>query len=518
MIKRFLKNTDGNFAIAFSVSLLVIMSSIGAAVDLAGISKMRSKYQSMADSGLLAAASSGERDVDTLLEIATEIVTINDINGLVTSTNLELDDDNLVQFSVSGAYNTAFMGMIGYPTVSVAGLAEGPLVGSEMLHITLVLDVTKSMDVNNKIQSLRLAANDLVDRLIDANNDNIKVSVIPFAQYVNVGRSRINEPWMTGTDDRVYPQPEKCRMTFTGNILPAGSCRIIHYGALPPRAAIPAQYCDNDGVPYICIPARPAYAGRAAGTWTDCREQEEVCVTPPPNVYSWKGCVGSRDENRHYNQTPEWVIPWITWRGSERWTKISGLIWDHQCPTNEIMPLTNDLAAVKAKITSLTSDLESDGQTWRYETGTYIPAGIMWGWRALDPNMPLTEAARDDDDDDDAAIKNIMILMTDGANTRGQRWQTHRYKAGPGSNGGAAGAAAVERTNTLTATLCEKVKTAGIQIHTIAYEINDADTRNMIQTCASEDTNFYTASDSAALNSAFRNIAATLIGQLRLTH
>ncbi len=70
MLQRFYKNTDGNIAVIFAVSLMALLLVSGAAIDMANISKKKSHFQGMADAAVLAAARSGEDDKDELLVIA----------------------------------------------------------------------------------------------------------------------------------------------------------------------------------------------------------------------------------------------------------------------------------------------------------------------------------------------------------------------------------------------------------------------------------------------------------------
>jgi hypothetical protein len=76
---------------------------------------------------------------------------------------------------------------------------------------------------------------------------------------------------------------------------------------------------------------------------------------------------------------------------------------------------------------------------------------------------------------------------------------------------------------TLTATACTNAKdpdTAGVTIYTVAFSVTsdpiDVPGQNLLKNCASQTSNYFLASDSTALNTAFGSIAQG-IGQLRLT-
>jgi len=168
--------------------------------------------------------------------------------------------------------------------------------------------------------------------------------------------------------------------------------------------------------------------------------------------------------------------------------EIPGLMNEEQC-NEEILPLTNNLTNVKSVIASLGA-----------AGSTYIPSGLVWGWRALDIREPLTEA----NGPYAANTKNVMILMTDGANTLSKTGVTHE-----GFD--------TADANNVTSTLCTNVKADNIDVYTIAYAVTDPTTINLMQNCATKPSMFYDASNSAALQQAFKDIGQSLL-KLRLTH
>ncbi len=152
-------------------------------------------------------------------------------------------------------------------------------------------------------------------------------------------------------------------------------------------------------------------------------------------------------------------------------------------------PLTNKLTKVKATISSLSAS-----------GYTYIPAGLMWGWRTLDEKQPFTEAKG-------PFAKNtqkVMILMSDGANTRSKNGKAHTGWD-------------VNAANKEMNTLCNKIKKDEIEIYTIAYDIKDKATKNRMRSCATDPSKFFDAANASQLNKAFQAIGANLI-RLRLTH
>jgi len=448
-LTRFRKETGGNMAVTFAVALLMVLACVGAALDFSMAASERSKMQDTADTAVLAAAKSGETTQTALLSIAQDVVATNNPTFGSVTTSLNLTDNGRVRVNVAGQYNTYLMGMFGRPTVDIDVVAEAPLGSSEPVNVALVLDTTGSM-AGTKLSSLKTAANNLITLLDGYNNDSLKVSVVPFGQYVNVGMSRRNATWIDVPADSSTRGAEVCRMRR--DVTSRTNCRTV------------ARTCYNDGVPYAC--------NRRVCDVTYGPEYRS-CSTPT-RTSRWYGCVGSRN------------VPWNE-RVAYSGRKIPGLM-NVRCGT-EMRPLTTNMNAVKASINALNA-----------RGNTYIPSGIAWGWRTLDTNEPLTEARGPYA----ANTKKVMIIMTDGANTKSKNGNSH--------NGGNVGNA-----NRTTSDMCTNVKDSEIDVYTIAYDITDAATKNLMRNCATDTGMYFDASNAAELNAAFEEIGRNLI-RVRLTH
>jgi len=92
----------------------------------------------------------------------------------------------------------------------------------------------------------------------------------------------------------------------------------------------------------------------------------------------------------------------------------------------------------------------------------------------------------------------VLVLMTDGANTKTMQSN--------GRHDGGAGAQA----NSYTAELCNNIKAEYIEIFTVAFEITDVTVQALMRSCASDAANYFDATNSAALDSAFQTIAAAI--------
>ena len=61
----------------------------------------------------------------------------------------------------------------------------------------MALDVTGSMNQKGKISALRNSAKDLIESLFLSDEADVKIGIVPFAQYVNLGASYAGQSWLT---------------------------------------------------------------------------------------------------------------------------------------------------------------------------------------------------------------------------------------------------------------------------------------------------------------------------------
>jgi Mg-chelatase subunit ChlD len=203
----------------------------------------------------------------------------------------------------------------------------------------------------------------------------------------------------------------------------------------------------------------------------------EECWNSGGNWVRWNGCVGSRafpNETRDAN----YAVP------------IPGLM-TLTCGSPILEP-TNDLALAKSRINALTTSGE-----------TYIPAGLIWGWRALSTQAPI--AARESGSG--APVSRHMVLVTDGQNTLSPSYPRHDQ-----SN--------VTEANNIMRTICQNMaadRASGIKLYTIAFEVTDPVVKQLLEECSALNGGaFYDAANAAQLQDAMRNIGGQ-ISKLRIT-
>jgi len=120
------------------------------------------------------------------------------------------------------------------------------------------------------------------------------------------------------------------------------------------------------------------------------------------------------------------------------------------------LPLTSDMRTARSSINGL-----------RAKGWTYIPSGIVWGWRTLEGES-----------------RSKSQLSHEGTD--------------------------ITDANNKTARLCESVKRDDIEVYTITYALDDDATKILMQNCASSPAQFFDAETSEELGQAFEQIGRSL--------
>lgn len=487
MLKRFLSDRSGNFAIAMSVLSIPILLSVGFGVDYSRLLAAHTRLQGIADTTALALAASGEKDEAKLEQMAEDFISGNmDAPQFKEITIASLDTgDNAIDIDLSSQIDTYFMGLANYRTLDVdaSALAERAVTGS--VEVALVLDNTYSMAETDskgvtKLAALKTAANLLITTLMSNPDADVKIGLVPYADYVNVGTGYRNKSWLSVPVDYTVPAVAKSGCTpKTETVL--GACTA--YG--------PEYDCSTyvDGV-------------RKAKTCKDCtarkpstEKQGETCTTnaKAEQKYKWYGCVGSRKTgtNRLDDTAPNVTYP--------------GYVDTSQKCLNPIVTLSDDGKALKTAINGMVYNLGS------YEPYTYIPAGLIWGVNVLSPTEPLNEAKAYDVENKEP--RKALLLMTDGENTR--RFQASDGKHVAFDSNATKAATQLKTVNDETLTICTYAKSKKIEVYSVAFMVDDAAAKTMLQSCATDSDHYFDASDPDKLVAAFTGIAQSL-SQVRL--
>lgn len=361
------RDDRGNIAVIFTVALIPILLAVGAAVDYARASSARSAMQQALDSTVLMI--SKEAPNLTAAQISAKAQAyfnslysqpyVSSIAVITAYTAPTGTTAAKVDISGTGSVPTSFMKIAGVPSMAIKSNATATW-GNTKSRIAIALDVTGSMAADGKIDAMKTAAKNLIDTLKASANatGDVYVSIIPFAQMVNVGLSNKNANWIKWDDFGFCSYPS--------NVL---------YNAYFSRFASNSS-CQSNG-----------------GTWSSLS-----------NKNYWTGCVSDRDQS--YDTTKDAPSSNAT-DFTAAYSVQGGL---DVCPA-QILPMTSlysasDVSIVKAKIDSLLPN-----------GGTNQAIGMHWAWMSLQQTLPLNAPAKDSNYN----YADVIILMSDGLNTI-DRW------------------------------------------------------------------------------------------------
>ncbi len=457
----FRAHKKGNVSIMLGLLIVPLMLSIGFAIDFLRLTNYRSKAAETLDIALLVTAQQYAYDKTINVNAVTQDYmnkSWNSSDPIPTVNTTVNEDTNNITGTINSTIPTTFMAVAGKETMGINISAE-VTANTKNLELVLVLDNTGSMNNNNKIATLRSAATDLVTTVMPENAAetlaNVKVSIVPFSQYVNVGTDKAGQDWLSIPTDST----------------PDCWHEVIHPEMCTPGTPGEPTTCTNtEGETYTC------YTG---GTSRNCPPESygpEICE---PSSRVWDGCVGSR-------ATP------LNMKDDTYSTKIPGIFtdWSGYCPS-PITALTDTQSTITTAIAAMSGN--------KVRGTTYIPHGLMWGWRVLSNEKPFDQGVAYND----IRVTKVMVLMTDGDNTIYPTYPKH------GRINGHADRKAI--ADGFTAEACVKIKAKGIKIYTVAFEVTDATTKALLQTCATEPSNYYDASSSEGLRNAFKDITRELI-------
>lgn len=478
-INRFLRNRIASIAPIFAIMAVPMIVVAGAATDIARHHNTNEYVQMALDSAGLAAARHARTNMSTPAEtLNAEVEAIAKAyfkaqikeHGQLLFHVLEIKrKGSNLHLSVEGAMATTFMKFAGQKFMRVKTESEITVGVPSSVEIALVLDMSESMK-GTRLTALQDAAIDLVDTLVDPTKDTVKMSIVPFGQYVNVGTDNRKKSWIKVPDDEIRTET-----------------RCVEDDAYLDKICTWKWVdCVKDGVDDRC--------------WqrTDCDEEllaaaEETC-TDYQKKWRWFGCVRSRRTPRDVRDTFYSAYPV---RGFL--SQVAGAC------ASPITPLTNSANYLKKNISALSP-----------RGTTYITQGLYWGYRTLSPGAPFSEGKSQSVLKSQGGFK-TLVLMSDGANTLYNNnelsWDQEQglHFPIPEESKDAKGHKKYQKkADDRTMMACTKVKRVSIEIYTIAFEVDDEATEKLLKECATSPSHYFKAENADQLKKAFKDIAAAV--------
>ena len=185
-VRRFRRDEDGSMII-FTLFLILMMLIVGGmAVDLMRFETNRSRLQATVDRAVLAAADLGQtQNPEAVVRDYFQKAGLLDQLANVTVT--ETFNSRSVSARAAINVNMMFMDLLGIEQLvaPAAGVARETVTDIE---IQMVLDVSGSMNFNNRMVNLQAAARSFVAKVLANDvNHRISIGIVPFNGQVNLG-------------------------------------------------------------------------------------------------------------------------------------------------------------------------------------------------------------------------------------------------------------------------------------------------------------------------------------------
>lgn len=185
-LRRFGAQEDGNLTI-FALCLFMLMVMLGGVtVDLMRFETMRTSLQNTLDRATLAAANLSQTldPADVVTDYFAKAQLSDYLKAVTVDEGINYRE---VVADAEAATNPFFTHMIGINELDAPGhsMAEQRMTNVE---IFLVLDVSGSMNSNNRLTNLKTAAKEFVDTVLSSDGeDKISIGIVPFNGQVDVG-------------------------------------------------------------------------------------------------------------------------------------------------------------------------------------------------------------------------------------------------------------------------------------------------------------------------------------------
>lgn len=440
----------GAVAVVVALALIPLILAAGIGIDYLRGMLAREELQAAVDAAALtaAAAGAGATEAEMQKKASDYLDNARGTFKLKTITPARRNSAaNTLSFGATATIETAFMRLAGVRTMEISANALTQIPRLGPVELALVLDITWSMDAT------------------PLGSTEKKITTLKSA-----ATSLVNQ-LMTSDDVAIGIVPFTTWInigtSFNGQSwlnkpddLTVKAPRLI--GCFPT-----GQMCIRDGNEAPCKKCE----------W-DYRNMVDV-------KYKFSGTVGLRP-SPHQETIDDPTI------------KFDGSIQPAVAPV--IMDLTKrgtsnntGMAVVRNKIAAL------NPTNHEYVWDTFIPGGLIWGWNMLTAEMPLNQAVTKDKAKE-VGLRKVLLLMTDGDNNVEIDNTGLRFRRVDGASA----------TNTMTHNICENIKKDGILIYTVGFSVTNADTKEMLEKCATPGF-YFDAQKSGDLLKAFNDIHASLL-------
>jgi Flp pilus assembly protein TadG len=195
-VRAFRRDTRGSVAITFALMAVLLSGFVGLSVDIARGWNVSARIGQGLDGAGLAGArkldeGAGDAEIrETVQRFFNQYLANLNIAGVtLPPLNIAIDRTaSTIDVRATGSVNTTFAAVVGFNTMQIDKSATVRHIRRKV-ELILALDVTGSMATGGKIEAMKLAAADVIDTVYSeaANDDQIRIGLVPWASSVNAG-------------------------------------------------------------------------------------------------------------------------------------------------------------------------------------------------------------------------------------------------------------------------------------------------------------------------------------------
>jgi Flp pilus assembly protein TadG len=509
------RDRRGGVATFLAATIIPLIAFAGLAVDTSRGYLMKARLSSALDSAALAG---GRAMHDPALrdEMVNRFFAANFpasyMGATITGPTITIDNvNNTITLDASANMASTLMRVLGVDTMDVAGTTEVKL-SSRNVEVSLVVDVTGSMNDDGKLDDLKAAAHELIDIIVkdDQTPHYSKIALVPYSMGVNGGTyitqlrgsvtGTVKAITNATTDDPVVitaPAHGFTNGTLVGITQVNGMTQLNEKPYRVANATTNTFRLRNEAdTDYIDGDDYNSYSSDGlVGT---------ACTTPGCAFYVFDNASGGRRALLNTECVSERPGPTNAFNDVAPSVELVGRNYapeNNPCPSVPFIPLTSNKTTLHDAITALTGAGSTAGQI-----------GLAWGWYLVSPNFgylwpaegqPAAYGAEE--------LVKVVIFMTDGELNTGYNNGVIAQDSGTGS-GSTANKINQNATNGTSfaqaGALCSAIKASGILVYTVGFDLVDLSPGETLMTnCATDSTYAYLPDSGTELSEAFHAIA-----------
>jgi Flp pilus assembly protein TadG len=382
----------------------------------------------------------------------------------VTSVSPQVDpvtNKRTIVITATSRLDTTFMRLADIDFLPLSAVTDIQRTEAGPQQVVLVLDATNSMTLplgsRTRMAVLKEAALSLVDVIMDPPNQGGGVGIVPFALRVNLSGVSLGDVPSTWID--VPPDDTNCTWS--------SECWVD---------------CIRDGAQAQCLD-----------------QNAPGCVASNCRQVSWNGCTSYRPRSPAGTNLAESYRTTLAEQNVLA-NRHRGVI----ASASSCAPNTRRISTNKSTVVSRINAIGT------VTIETHIPAGLIWGWNMLTPELPMAGPSKADVEDKGG--KRSIILISDGENVQRpsnsdngtfMTWQSGQSTPNPQDN-----------PDLLTEQLCDNITSPSndppIQIFTVLIGNQSQSLVDRMRNCASQPSMAFNATTASGLLDAFKEIGNQL--------